>query len=152
MDFANLEAHVATLGGVRMPDGSRPRPPTREELRTLAGFLGEELPEALKWWFGKCGVGFQFVEPVVYTDPAEGVDVLVDGFLSLEEIRQTLDDLGGALAPQRLPLSDDGFGNFLVVTRGGAVAKHYHDAPLDRNERPVAESVERFLLMLRRGE
>jgi hypothetical protein len=150
--FETLERHIATLGGVRMPDGSPVKPLSEDEQRALAQVLGGALPAALRWWFATYGAGARFLEPVVYADPSEQIDVLVDGFLTVDEIRQTLDDLDGALPRGRLPVSDDGSGNFLVVEPKGATAKHLHDAPLDRNEQRIADSWQHFLLMLRRGD
>lgn len=152
MAFEDLERHVSALGGIEKQGGGSPRPLSDAELSTLSTLLGAPLPPALRWWFSTYGAGVDFVEPVVYTDPEEGEDVLLGEFIDAATIRQTLVDFEGAMAKHRLPISDDGFGNFIVVDPAGSVAKHYHDAPPNEAERRLADSFERFVKMLRRGE
>lgn len=150
MAFEQLEKHVAALGGVTTVDGRAPVPLSDAELRTLSQLLGAPLPDPLRWWFSKYGAAVKFVEPVLYgTDDDEA---LLGHFIGVDEIRQTLEDSEGALAKHRLPINDDASGNFLVVDDRGAVYEHLHDAPRDRNERRVAASFDKFVLMLRRGE
>jgi hypothetical protein len=152
MAFEELERHISGLGGVEKQGGEKPQPLSDAELSALASLLGAPLPASLRWWFSKYGAGVDFVEPIVYPDPQEHEDVLLGGFIETDAIRQTLDDFEGAMAKHRLPINDDGFGNFIVVDPRGVVAKHYHDAPPGKAERRLADSFEKFLLMLRRGE
>jgi hypothetical protein len=151
MAFEELEEHITGLGGIKRVDGGEPEPMSSADQNRLSQLLGASLPASLRWWFSKYGAGVQFVEPVVYGDPEQGEAELLGHFIEADEIRQTLDDFEGSMAKQRLPINDDGFGNFIVVDSAGAVAKHYHDAPLDEAEHRIADSFEKFVLMLRRG-
>jgi hypothetical protein len=152
MAFEQLEQHINGLGPLDKQGGGVPKSLSDAELSVLSQLLGAPLPPSLRWWFAKYGTGVDFVEPIVYTDPEEGEEVLLGHFIEADEIRQTIEDFEGAMAKQRLPINDDGFGNFIVIDPGGAVSKHYHDAPPDKAERRLADSFENFLLMLRRGK
>jgi hypothetical protein len=152
MAFEELERHISGLGGLEKQGGGKPQPLSDADLSALSRLLGAPLPASLRWWFSKYGAGVQFVEPIVYPDPEEHEDVLLGEFIEADAIRQTIEDFEGAIAKQRLPINDDGFGNFIGVDSRGVVAKHYHDAPPGEAERRLADSFEKFLLMLRRGE
>jgi hypothetical protein len=152
MAFEQLEKHVAALGGVKRVDGRAPVPLTSAELKTMSDLLGAPLPDPLRWWFSTYGAGVKFVEPVVFTAPGDDEEALLGHFIGVDEIRQTLEDFEDAMPALRLPINDDASGNVLVVDERGAVYEHIHDAPRDRNERCVASSFDKFVLMLRGGE
>lgn len=145
MKFASLEGHVASLGRV---DAT---PITDEVLRDLASLVHAPVPRALAWWWQHVGAGAQFAEPTVYFDPKAGEDVLLGRLLSVDEVRQAIDDYEESLAPHRFPIANDGGDNLLLVDRDGSVHQHLHDALLDRNTYPIADSFESFVLSLRRG-
>lgn len=150
--FARLAQHVASLGGVRRLDGTRVEGLDEAQLAQVAKLMNALLPPAWEWWLSSYGVGITFAEPVVYDDQAAKTDVLIGHFITVDEMRGTLDALEDSIAPHRLPFNDDASGNYLVIDSTGAVSWHIHDAPTDRNAELVAESFEAFLLMLRRGE
>lgn len=152
MDPAALQKQVRDLGGVTTLDGSAMRPLESTAQKAIESKAGMKLPTSLHWWFATYGAGIKFDEPVVYTDPVESVDALVGDFIDADEIVKTIDAFEGSMAPNRIPINDDGFGNFIVVDPDGVVYKHFHDAPLGEAERRLAPSFEQFILMLRRGD
>jgi hypothetical protein len=152
MNPAALQKHVRDLGGLTSLDGSALRPLESGAQRAIETKARMQIPALLHWWFTTYGAGIKFAEPVVYTDPVEGDEALVGHFIDAEEVVQTIDDFEGSMAAYRIPINDDGFGNFIVVDRDGVVYKHFHDAPLGEAERRLAPSFEQFILMLRRGD
>ena len=152
MAFEALKQQVKALGGLRSTGRKGLRGLDEEELRQVAGLIGGELPPAWKWWLSTFGDGVKFVEPVVYDDVKAKTDVLIGYFMTVDEMRQTIDDLEGSLAARRIPFIDDASGDYLVMDLEGAVAWHLHDRPRDRNSEHVAGSFEAFIRMLRRGD
>lgn len=152
MTFEALVQHVETLGGVRGSDGKPAKGLDEAQLAQVAELMEAPLPAAWTWWLSTYGAGIKFVEPVVYDDATAQIDVLIGNFMTIDEMREVVDDLEDSLARQRLPFNDDASGNYLVIASSGAVSWHIHDAPTDRNSEPVAASFEAFLLMLRRGD
>ena len=122
-----------------------------EQLATVAGLVDAPLTPAWSWWLSNYGVGIRFAEPVLYDDVAANTDVMIGYFMTIDEMRETIDDLEDSLPAHCLPFNDDASGNYLVIDSKGAVSWHIHDAPTDRNAKRVADSFEQFLLMLRRG-
>ena len=152
MAFALLEQHVASLGGIAGLDSRAPQLLEHAQLDELSALLGAPLPASIRWWWSRFGCDIDFVQPVVYPDPYANEDTLLGWFLSAEEVRKTLDDYHGSLAPHRVPIINDGGDNFVVVDSDGSVYEHIHDAPLDRNTYRIADSFEQFVLSWRRGD
>jgi len=152
MAFETLSQHVSSLGGLRRSDRKPIEGLDDDQLAEVSELLDAPLPPAWKWWLSTYGVGIKFTEPVVYDDAAAKTDVMIGYFMTIDEMRETIDDLEGSLATHRLPFNDDASGNYLVIDSKGAVSWHIHDAPTDRNVKRVADSFEKFLLMLRRGD
>lgn len=152
MPFENLERHVTELGGLKSNNGGLLRPFDDAQLREVSALVGKPLPAALRWWWSRYGGAMEFVEPVVYTDPLEHVEMRLGWFLDADQLRKTFDDFASAMHPNRVPVIEDDFGNLIVVDSDGSVYEHIHDAPLDRNENRIANSFEAFVRMLRKGD
>jgi hypothetical protein len=123
MAFDTLRQHAQALGGLKKLDGKKLEPIDDAAQRTVSSLIGAPLPAALRWWFSTYGGGIKFAEPVVYVDPREQVDVVLGHFLDTEEIRRTLDDFEGAMAPHRIPIHDDELGNFLAFDTGAITTR-----------------------------
>ncbi len=149
MAFEKLAQHVTALGGLRKTER---KGLDDDELEEVAELLGAPVPAPWKWWLSTYGDATKFAEPVVYDDPETKAEVMIGYFMSIDEMREAIDDLEDSLAPQRVPFNDDASGNYLVIDSKGAVSWHIHDKPRDRNTKRVADSFDKFLLMLRRGE
>jgi hypothetical protein len=106
------------------------------------------LHPALRWWWSKYGA-VEFIEPVGW---GEQLQYLFGVSLNVREIKKRLDDFEGTLNAHRIPFNDDSTGNGVVVDPERSVYYYIPDAYLGRNEKLVAASFERFVLMLRRGE
>ena len=148
----DLASHVMSLGGLVTDEGPSFEPFDDKKLIEIEHVVEAPIPPVLRWWWSTFGGAVKFAEPAVYRSRSGTEDIVLGWFLDAPEVLDTLDDYSGALHPHRFPILDDGGGNLLVVDRDGSVWAHIHDALLDRNTYRVADSLEQFILSLRRGE
>ncbi|MFL6107562.1 MAG: SMI1/KNR4 family protein [Marmoricola sp.] len=77
-------------------------------------------------------------------------------FLTPDEMERIVAWTVDSLPRGLLPIEEDPAGNLIVVEVGmggtGRVLEYVHDAPRDRNLTVAAESLEEFMLSLRRAE
>lgn len=93
------------------------------------------------------GGGFTFKEPVLYTEH----DNVLGCFMTLEEIRETIDSYDGTMPAGALPFHDDWCGGYLLLMPDGQIVQFVPDSPTDLLS-DMAPSFSAFIMSLRLGE
>jgi len=148
MAFEALQAHLESLGIEPLGDAFEPIP--AEVWQPIEAAAGGHFPPVVRWLFERYG-GFTFEVGAVYDTPRHREN-LFGLFVSAAELAEAFDATRDSMPDSLVPLVDDGGGNYLSVDlETGAIAFWVHDAPLDRNVEPVAESAEAFFMSLYKG-
>jgi hypothetical protein len=145
MAFDALDAHLKSLGIAPLGDAFEPI--AQDVWQPIEAAASGRFPPVVRWLFDRFG-GFHFEEGALYDTPRARKN-LFGWFMSGADLANAFDATRESMPDSLVPIVDDGGGNYLSVDLAtGAIAFWVHDAPRDRNLKPVAASAETFFQSL----